>query len=330
MARPLRIQYPNALYHATNRGNGRQIIFADDTDRHRFIKILSQSVSTYNIVLHTFVMMDNHWHMLVETPQANLGEFMRHFNITYTSYYNRRHHHTGHLYQGRYKSFLVEKDAYLATVSRYIHLNPIRIATLKKTTREKKRHHLSSFPWSSLPGYLSPSRRFEFLEYETVLASYGGDTNAGRTEYLKALDQDILKDSGIKEKVVAQSILGDEAFVLWVKEVFLKPDNHREIPAVGSVNRLIHKDTVLTWLLHYLNLESKADATGVNRQIIMTMLYTHAGLNNRKIGNLFDVDYSTVSQSRKRLRERLQHDEATKRLVLTTENELNKISRIKI
>ena len=95
MARPLRIQYPGALYHVINRGNDRQVIFTDDVDRSEFLRILSQSADTYGIILHSFVLMTNHWHLLIQTPLANLGEFMRHCNITYTSYYNRRHNRVG-------------------------------------------------------------------------------------------------------------------------------------------------------------------------------------------------------------------------------------------
>jgi len=330
MARPLRIQYPNAVYHATNRGNGQKNIFADDIDRHQFLKILSQSVTTYNIILHAFVMMDNHWHMLVETPLANLGEFMRHFNISYTSHYNRRHQRVGHLYQGRYKSFLVEKDSYLAAVSRYIHLNPVRISTFKDATPAEKHRHLSSYKWSSLPGYISPRKRLGFIEHGTVLARYGGDTQTGREEYIKAIEGDLAKGASLQEKVVAQSILGSEKFVARIKKEFLESASHREIPAVVSVHKHIHKDTLLPWLLHRFGLEALADAKGVTRQIIMSILYTHAGLNNRQIGNMFNIDYSTVSQHRKRLRERLQDDTQTGKLVAAIEGEISKIPKVKI
>ena len=127
MARALRVQYPGALYHITNRGNERKALFKDDVDRREFLKILSQSINTYGVTMHGFVLMKNHWHILAQTPLGNLGEFMRHFNITYTSHYNRRHKRVGQLYQGRYKSFLVELESYLSKVSRYIHLNPVKV-----------------------------------------------------------------------------------------------------------------------------------------------------------------------------------------------------------
>jgi putative transposase len=138
MARPLRIQYPGAYYHVTCRGNERREIFVDATDQQIYLERLSTSLETYNVVLLAYVCMTNHFHVLVSTPEGNLAEFMRHFNISYTSAFNNRHNRVGHLYQGRYKSFLIDADSYLLEVSRYIHLNPVRIAASGRISVEKK------------------------------------------------------------------------------------------------------------------------------------------------------------------------------------------------
>src|SRR3990172_6988665 len=127
MARPLRIQFPGAVYHITCRGNDRRDIFRDDKDRTTFLDILARSLTTYEVKLFSYVLMENHFHLLVETSRGNLAEFMRHFNISYTGYFNRRHRRIGHLYQGRFKSIVVDEDSYLLELSRYVHLNPIRI-----------------------------------------------------------------------------------------------------------------------------------------------------------------------------------------------------------
>ena len=127
MARPLRIQYSHAYYHVTCRGNDRRSIYRDDTDRTLFLEKLRVSIEIYDVKLHAYVLMGNHFHLMVETPRANLSEFMRHFNISYTGAFNRRHRRVGHLYQGRYKAILLDKDSYLAELSRYVHLNPVRI-----------------------------------------------------------------------------------------------------------------------------------------------------------------------------------------------------------
>ena len=132
MARPLRIQYRDAYYHVTCRGNDRRSIYRDDSDRELFLEKLKASLEIYGVALHAYVLMGNHFHVLVQSPKANLSEFMRHFNIAYTGAYNRRHKRVGHLYQGRYKAILVESGIYLLELSRYLHLNPIRIKPLQR------------------------------------------------------------------------------------------------------------------------------------------------------------------------------------------------------
>ena len=159
MARPLRIQYSGAVYHVTCRGNARKDIFVEDTDREKMLEILAHSLKIYNVKLCSYVLMNNHFHLLVETPLGNLAAFMRHFNISYTGHYNRRHDRTGHLYQGRYKSILVEKAAYLSVLSRYIHLNPVRIKDMEKATSEEKIRTLERYRWSSLHGYSQKDER---------------------------------------------------------------------------------------------------------------------------------------------------------------------------
>ena len=138
MARPLRIQYRGAVYNVTCRGNERKEIFRDDKDRQAFLEILVHSLKTYNINLCSYVLMNNRFHLLIETPLGNLGEFMRHFNISYTGYFNRRHNRAGHLYQGRYKSLVVDRNEYLSSLSRYIHLNPVPIKTLRQKSEKEK------------------------------------------------------------------------------------------------------------------------------------------------------------------------------------------------
>ena len=115
------------IFHVTCRGNDRRVIFRDDHDRARFLEQLRSASEIFSVRVHAYVLMSNHFHLIVETPKANLSEFMRQFNISYTGYYNRRHRRIGHLSQGRFKAIVVDKDSYLLELSRYVHLNPIRI-----------------------------------------------------------------------------------------------------------------------------------------------------------------------------------------------------------
>ena len=153
MARPLRIEYPGAYYHVMNRGNRGEDIFVTDHDRTAFLNGLADSCETYSVKLIVYVLMANHFHLIVQTPLSNLSEFMRHFLVTYTVRFNRRNGRTGHVFQGRFKSLLIEQDEYLLPLSRYIHLNPIRTRQFKGADLQQKIEYLKTYPWSSFARY---------------------------------------------------------------------------------------------------------------------------------------------------------------------------------
>ncbi len=135
MARPLRVEFEGALYHLTGRGNARQRIFSDDKDCARFVELLGQSLERYDVALQAYVLMGNHYHLIAETHRANLGRWMHWLSTAYTVYFNRRHRLVGHLFQGRYKSIVVEAEGYLLSLSRYVHLNPVRGKVIGRATR---------------------------------------------------------------------------------------------------------------------------------------------------------------------------------------------------
>jgi putative transposase len=140
MARPLRIQFPGGLYHVTARGNERRPVFADTTDRERFLAVLATAVGRYHLLCHAYCLMDNHYHLLLETPDANLSGAMRHLNGVYSQAFNRWHRRSGHLFEGRFQAQLVDRDSYLRAVCRYIVLNPVRAGLVA---------HPRQWPWSS-------------------------------------------------------------------------------------------------------------------------------------------------------------------------------------
>jgi len=131
MARPLRIEYPGALYHVTSRGDRQEAIFDDDQDRRAFLKVLGDVVSRYRWRRHAYFLMGNHYHLMIETPEANLTKGMRQLNGVFTQCSNRRHKRSGHLFQGRYKAILVDRDSYFLELARYVVLNPVRAAMVK-------------------------------------------------------------------------------------------------------------------------------------------------------------------------------------------------------
>jgi len=222
VARHLRIQYPGACYHVTCRGNERASIFRDDKDRRRFLKALEETIEAFRIELHCYTLMSNHFHFLLKTPEANLSRFMQRFNTAYTTYYNLRHQRCGHLYQGRYKAILVDADEYLLELSRYIHLNPVRLEKYSGTSPEKKAEILKNYVWSSLPGYMSSQRRKGFIHYKDVLGYMGEDNRKGRQRYGEFVLKGTAENtSNPFDAVKANVILGTDTFIEWVKERFL-------------------------------------------------------------------------------------------------------------
>jgi REP element-mobilizing transposase RayT len=328
MARALRIQFDGALYHITCRGNEKREIFKDDPDRLRFLEILELSLNNYQVILYCYILMVNHYHLLVETPHANISEFMRHFNITYTSYYNKRHDRVGHLYQGRYKSILVDKDSYLAILSRYIHLNPVRTNQLVFRSAREKEKYLKEYPWSSLLGYIDKEKKSPLIDYSLILAAYGGDTIRGMMNYWKQMRRDIRDGLEVKDKVVGQSVLGTDEFVGWVKNTYVnKVANRREIPSVRGVLRYRSKDAILKVISDETDKsdEEILREKGPLRQMAMELLFRYGGLKGVEIARIMTLDYSTVSKERKRLRERLEKDAGLRRQFKRIETKLSKV-----
>jgi len=311
MARPLRIQYPGAVYHVTCRGNERRDIYRDDEDRRTFLGLLTRSMNIYSVKLHAYVLMDNHFHLLVETPLGNLGEFMRHFNITYTARFNRRHKRCGNLYQGRYKSILVEKEAYLSALSRYIHLNPIKVKKLAKNTPQEQMEYLSQYAWSSLAGYLDQRKSEKMVDYHLVLADYGGETKNGRASYRRQIQVDLTTSIAVKKDVIGQSILGGEDFIRWVHETIPGENVRCEQPTAVEIKRYVRKDAILEVLERETgkDLEGLRKEKGDLRRLAMDLLYRYGGLKGPEVGSMFAVSYNMVSQVRKRLHERLSLDQ---------------------
>src|ERR1051325_11700002 len=181
MPRQLRIEYPGAIYHVMNRGDRREAIFSDDVDRRRFIETLGETCQKTDWQIHAYCLMSNHFHLVLETPRANLVAGMRWFLGTYTARFNRRHKYFGHVFSGRYKSLIVDDSGtgYLKTVCDYVHLNPVRAKLLKPEQR------LAEYRWSSWPEYLKkPGKRGPWLRVDRVFGEWqvGRDNAGGRSQ----------------------------------------------------------------------------------------------------------------------------------------------------
>lgn len=203
MARPLRIEFTGALYHVTARGDRREDIYEDDEDRAAFLKVLGEVVSQFNWVCHAYCLMSNHYHLLIETPDANLGRGMRQLNGVFTQTSNRRHQRTGHLFQGRYKAILVDKDAYLLELARYIVLNPVRARMVELPEQ---------WWWSSYRATVGLEASNPALQIDAVLGLFGTRRVDARKRYAGFVADGVGRAS-VWESLRQQIYLGDEAFV---------------------------------------------------------------------------------------------------------------------
>ena len=319
MARPLRIDYPGAIYHITCRGNERRAIFGDDADRLAFQKRLGTCVATYQLRVHGYVLMDNHFHLLVESPLGNVSPAMRQFNVAYTGYYNRRHQRSGHLYQGRFKAIVVEADAYLLELSRYIHLNPIRIGRTRSMAAEEQLRSLREYRWSSLPGYLRWRDREAWVTYDRVLAYTGGETPSGRAAYARFVEEGMTH--GVTrpwDKVVGGVLLGGETFVASMqRRVRLTKD--RERPAIRAVVQVVLPKVINERVEVLLRGEGLRD-TVLGRGLLTECLYRYGQMTQAAIGKqVGGVGYSRVSQLRRAFREAAETDRQVQELFVRAE-----------
>jgi len=202
MARPLRLEFSGAVYHVTARGNAREAIYADDRDRRRFIHIFAEEIAQQQWLCYAWCLMDNHYHLLFETPEPNLIAGMRRLNQVYTQSYNRRHGRTGHVLQGRYKAIIVEKQSHLLELCRYVVLNPVR-AGLVETVED--------WPWSSYGATAGVSPVPSWLRVDWVLDNFAVDRDAGQAAYRRFVAEGTAAASPW-EALRGQIWLGGKAF----------------------------------------------------------------------------------------------------------------------
>jgi REP element-mobilizing transposase RayT len=202
MARPLRLEFPGALYHLTGRGNARQKVFFTDADRELFLSTLAGVVTRYHWTCHAYCLMANHYHLLVETPKANLSIGMRQLNGIYTQRFNRRHNRVGHLFQGRFKAILVERESHLLELCRYIVLNPARVKGSAKA---------STWKWSSYRATAGLASVPEFLSTDWILEQFGKSRSRARQQYREFVREGMA--SRPWDDLKGQIYLGSAAFI---------------------------------------------------------------------------------------------------------------------
>lgn len=303
MARPWRIQFENAIYHVMSRGVGGKTIYLTEGDYLWFLECIERAVEKFQLEIFAFVLMGNHYHLLLRTPQANLSKAIQWLQTSYGVYYNRRHRCSGHLFQGRYKSILVGEESYWARLSLYIHLNPIRAGIVKK---------LDEYRWSSIHDYIRLKKTHQWVLCEEVLKELGGNSEEQRRRY-----RQLLKEAGGEEEKIFEElryglILGSEKFVSWVERKFIgaKEEDEQELPQRKKVresrdNERVEK--IFKAVMKEFGVEKeellgrKKCMPNLCRDVGLYLLHAHTGLNNKAIGELFGISSTAVTKSARRV-----------------------------
>ncbi len=260
MARPLRIEIPGGRYHLTARGNERHDVFRDDPDRHHFIGLLAQLPERFGVLLHAYVLMPNHFHLLLETPEANLSKTGQWLNVSYSVWFNRRHQRSGHLFQGRFSAVIIEDDAAFQEVGRYLHLNPVRVKRLGLdkgrravakaglTTRpspemvEERLARLRAWTWSSYRAYAGYCKPPPWLTCDVLGALCGGRNSREEQAALREYTEQAVRDGLMErpwERLLGGVVLGTQAFAERLRANL--QGNSREQPALRQLT------TAVTW-----------------------------------------------------------------------------------
>ena len=250
MARPLRVEYPGAFYHVINRGNSHEKLFKSPRDHEKFLQYLGKAAERFAVIVHTYCLMSNHYHLLLETIEPNLSVTMQWLNVSYATYFNRKHRRKGHLFQGRFKAILIDAEVYLKQLSRYIHLNPVRAKIIE--TPEQYR-------WSSYSAFIGKQKAPKFLKTDWLLSNFGSNTKEARKnykEFIEGIDINAVRDPS--KQLEGGFILGDTDFVNWVKDTFLyKRDDEKEIPQLKKLKPRVAPETIVDQVSRAFNCEAE-------------------------------------------------------------------------
>ena len=295
MARALRAEYEGAFYHVTSRGNDRNRIFFNKTDYAKFKAYLEEGINKFGYRLHAYVLMGNHYHLLLETPNANLSKIMHYLNSSYTTYINIKRDRSGHLFQGRFKAILIQKDNYLLELSRYMHLNPVKAGMVEKP---------QDYIHSSYKSYIE-EKKDEIVYRELILSMISRKRKLAFSKYrtfVEGVNIDELENP--LKNIYGGFILGSKSFIKQTLDLlddarlYNRETSHRKM-----LGKTIEPEDVITTVSKYMSVPVNEilKKKGETRGILIYMLKTNTDMTNIEIGKLFDgLSYSAVSQIKKR------------------------------
>jgi len=305
MARPLRIQYRGALYHILSRGNEKKNIFLDNGDYEKFIQILAMLPKRFGVVIYGYVLMSNHYHLLVETPEANIVRAIHLLNTVYAVYFNDKYERAGHLFQGRYVAFLIEKEEYLLAVSRYIHLNPVRAGIVAAGAAE-------DYEWSSCSDYVMRFKKHRWLNREWILSQFDSRENSALKLYRKFIGESEGRQDNPFDNLKSGMVIGSERFLACLRKK-IGAINDREIPNKRELNNALPLEAIIAAVADEFNvmpseIKSPRRRSNSARGVCLYLIRRLMGLPNNEIGNMFGIGYSGVSQAALRIKKEAEKD----------------------
>jgi REP element-mobilizing transposase RayT len=303
MARQLRVEFENAFYHVTSRGNQRDKIFYDAADRERFLEILSRTKERYGFLLHAYALMDNHYHLLMETPKANLSQIMQNINTSYTVYVNRKYQRSGHLLQGRFKGIIVDKDRYLIALSRYIHLNPVRAKLVKRP---------ADYPWTSYKAFLDQKAEDSLVDTGDTLSYFSKHRKRAVRAYREFVEAAEGKEENPFAAMEGGLLLGKGPFKAKVLRRIEKMKVDEEIPQARRLRKRVSVDAVIKACQLFYGRNRKALVERVRgnegRQVAIYLAKILSGEKGKEIGRHFGIKGPAVSDAIKRIEGRLEKE----------------------
>jgi REP element-mobilizing transposase RayT len=309
MARQLRVEFEGAFYHITSRGNLGEKIFFKEGDKKKFLEMLKRTKDRYGYLLHAYALMDNHYHLLIETPKANISQIMQNINTSHTVYINKKYQRSGHLFQGRFKGIIVDKDAYLVTLSRYIHLNPVRANIVERP--EKSR-------WTSYRSYINGKAGDELVSREDTLRCFSERKGDALKAHKMFVESGIRGVSNPFEDLESGLVLGREAFIEKIMNSLDNVNADDELPQIRRLRKDVPSEKIIGYCCSYYGkTEKELIKRGKEKSERQVAIYLMKALSdkktNREIGNFFGIKGPAVSVSVKAIEERTRKDKVLKR-----------------
>jgi putative transposase len=300
MARPLRLSFENAVYHITARGNRREHIFYNDEDRKIFLEKINETCLKYSFVCFAYCLMDNHYHLFLKTLLPNISEGMHYLNTSYANWFKARYKIVGVLFQGRYKSLVVDENSYGVHLSTYIQLNPYRAGIVED---------LREYPWSSYLDYVDGEKSSVRLDTSFILKQFDNDIEMARRKYEAYVIENRMMGNPLKESYKG-IILGGKAFLQSIKERVEKIGNKREVPETKALTAYTSEEIIQKVIADFsITREEIFNKKRGNffRQMTLSLLKQFTPMSLKEIGELFQMDYAAVSQACQRYEEKIKN-----------------------